>query len=274
MTRSLARRLLSGWRWVATGRRPLAATYAVYLVLWWALVELHDFPPPDRPLDGVDFGIFAVMTIAMAGFWAAILWLRREWTLEALGVHVLILGNAALYGVVVIATRQGWVDGYVEAKRGSVRAAVFLSGALLLAALGSIARGWWRARGVAEPGPIEARFGVLASYMAVVMADEDGIIRDATPGFDELLGAEKNELFGQNLTAIMPEDYRGAHRKGLARYLATGQPRIIGRVANVHVLHQRSGDSIPVALALSQGWKYGRRWFIGVVWRSDEEVDL
>lgn len=259
-------------QWVATGRRPLIAAYALYVVLWWSLVNLHDFPATGR-LDGLDLVIMSTITSAMIVFWLSILVLRREWTLESIGIHLVILGDGVLYGFIILARRQGWITGYREAGPGAVRAAIFEGGLFLLAALAVIAWVWWRARGNSDVLVPEATFGVLAKSMNVVVADAQGVIRFTTPGFDELVGASPNELYGRDLTTLMPERYQADHRSGLERFRETGESRIMGRVVQVDLL-RRDGSEIPISLALSSGWKNGDLWMIATVWRREDEVDL
>lgn len=86
---------------------------------------------------------------------------------------------------------------------------------------------------------------------AIIVADARGQIVEINPAAEEMLGWTHTELEGQPLTVVMPERYREAHTRGLARLLATGVATLIGRTVQVEALH-RDGNEVPVELALAQ----------------------
>jgi len=60
---------------------------------------------------------------------------------------------------------------------------------------------------------------------------------------DEALGRPVDQL-------ILPERYRAAHREGLARYLATGEARVLNKRIEIDALH-RDGREFPVELSIT-----------------------
>lgn len=86
---------------------------------------------------------------------------------------------------------------------------------------------------------------------AIIVADARGHIVEVNPAAEEMLGWTQAELEGRPLTAIMPERYREAHARGLARLLATGVTTLIGRTVQVEALRQ-DGSEVQIELALAQ----------------------
>ena len=69
----------------------------------------------------------------------------------------------------------------------------------------------------------------------------------------DLLGWAPQDALGQPLTVLMPERYRAAHERGLARIEATGKGQLIGSVVELHGL-RKSGEEFPIELSLAT-WK-------------------
>ncbi|HSX61871.1 MAG TPA: CHASE domain-containing protein [Tahibacter sp.] len=92
---------------------------------------------------------------------------------------------------------------------------------------------------------------------AIIAADADGNIRYVNRAVEGCFGYTSDELLRQPLTVLMPERYRDAHLNGLARFLAGGEPRVIGRAVEVAGLH-RDGSEFPLEISIGH-------------WRSDGE---
>lgn len=75
-----------------------------------------------------------------------------------------------------------------------------------------------------------ARLGALldATADAVVSIDERGTIVGCNAAAVRLFGHSADELLGYPVTRLMPEPYRSEHAAYVERYLAEGDPRIIG----------------------------------------------
>jgi PAS domain S-box-containing protein len=77
---------------------------------------------------------------------------------------------------------------------------------------------------------------------AMVVIDSEGLIQNFGAIAQRLFGYSEQEVQGKNVSMLMPEAYRQNHNSYLARYLATGEKRIIG-IGRV-VVGQRKDGSI------------------------------
>jgi PAS domain S-box-containing protein len=101
----------------------------------------------------------------------------------------------------------------------------------------------------------EERFRNLAETAsdAIISADSHGNVTYFNRAAEHAFGRSSNEVMGKSLTLLMPERYRDAHLKGLARFLRTGQAQVIGKTVELAGL-RRDGAEFPVELSLSS-WK-------------------
>ena len=86
---------------------------------------------------------------------------------------------------------------------------------------------------------------------AIVTADVHGRILSFSPAAERIFGYGEAEVTGQNLTCLMPEPYRHHHDDYMARYLATGEKRIIGIGREVRA-QRKSGDVFLAELAVGE----------------------
>jgi PAS domain S-box-containing protein len=86
---------------------------------------------------------------------------------------------------------------------------------------------------------------------AVVIMKSDGIVADWNDRAVNVFGWSREEAVGRIMAdLIIPERYREAHRKGLRRYLESGQREVIGRRIEVSGL-RKNGEEFPVELSIS-----------------------
>ena len=99
---------------------------------------------------------------------------------------------------------------------------------------------------------------------AVIVIDERGAIESFSGAAEKLFGYTQAEIVGQNVSVLMPEPYRKNHDGFLARYLATGERRIIG-IGRVVVGQRADGTTFPIELHVGEMFPGGRRLFTGFV---------
>src|SRR5437868_2895801 len=103
----------------------------------------------------------------------------------------------------------------------------------------------------------EERFRILAvtANDAILSADARGHITYFNPGAERIFGLTADEVIDRPLTTLMPERFREAHRAGLARYVATGEGRVIGKTVEL-AGRRKDGTEFPLELSLAS-WKHG-----------------
>ncbi|HET8645950.1 MAG TPA: PAS domain S-box protein, partial [Vicinamibacteria bacterium] len=102
---------------------------------------------------------------------------------------------------------------------------------------------------------------VNAALDAVVTIDERGRIVDFNPAAEAAFGFARAEVVGRSLAeTIVPDEFRAVHQQGLARYVAGGAPRVLGRRIEISA-RRKDGSTIPVELAITEVTVEGRRLF-------------
>ncbi len=85
----------------------------------------------------------------------------------------------------------------------------------------------------------------------VVTMDAQGRITEWNAQAEQLFGWRAHEAIGRDLSdTIIPRGQRTAHRDGMARYLRTGESRILGRLVELQAQH-RDGRLFPVELSIA-----------------------
>jgi PAS domain S-box-containing protein len=102
------------------------------------------------------------------------------------------------------------------------------------------------------PSPPDAlRRVVEMSLDAVVVMRDDGIVADWNNQAVNVFGWTREEAVGRAMVdLIIPERYRAAHKKGLERYLSSGQATVLGRRIEVSGL-RKTGEEFPVELSIT-----------------------
>ena len=103
----------------------------------------------------------------------------------------------------------------------------------------------------------EERFRILAvtANDAIITADRHGNITYFNPGAERIFGYGATEVNGKPLTVLMPERFRDAHHAGIARYLATGEARVVGKTVEL-AGQKKNGAEFPLELSLAS-WQRG-----------------
>jgi two-component system, LuxR family, sensor kinase FixL len=99
---------------------------------------------------------------------------------------------------------------------------------------------------------------------AMVVINERAQIKSFSAAAVRQFGYAPNEVLGHNISLLMPEPYRSQHDAYMARYLATGERRIIG-IGRVVVGQRRDGSTFPMELSVGEMRSRGRRYFTGFI---------
>jgi PAS domain S-box-containing protein len=98
----------------------------------------------------------------------------------------------------------------------------------------------------------------------VVTIDARGIVCNANPALERVLGYTAREMLGRNVSLLMPKPQRGEHDGYIRRYLQTKESRMIGTYREVVGQH-KNGDLVPLELSLSEFSHEGETLFIGTL---------
>ena len=97
---------------------------------------------------------------------------------------------------------------------------------------------------------------------AMIVIDQESCITFWNPKAEEIFGWTAAEVLHQPLaTTIIPPQHREAHEKGMKRYLATGQARVLNRTIEITALNKK-GKEFYVSLTISQAVQENKVVFI------------
>jgi sigma-B regulation protein RsbU (phosphoserine phosphatase) len=108
---------------------------------------------------------------------------------------------------------------------------------------------------------LRAVLGTLVD--GIIMIDDKGIIQLFTPAAERMFGYDADEVLGRNVRLLMPSPYREEHDGYIARYLRTGEARIIGIGREVQG-RRKNGRLFPLHLSVGELRVDRRRWFVGI----------
>ncbi|WP_246660136.1 PAS domain S-box protein [Rhizobium sp. FKL33] len=95
----------------------------------------------------------------------------------------------------------------------------------------------------------------------IVVIDGEGVVVEYNPAAETMFGYARREAIGRRIAdLIVPEEFRGVHEKGMARYMATGQSAVLGRRLELEALHA-DGSRFPVELHIADVTRGDERLF-------------
>jgi PAS domain S-box-containing protein len=91
---------------------------------------------------------------------------------------------------------------------------------------------------------------IAAASDAFIAIDAEGVITAWNPSAEQTFGWSAADAIGRNLSeTIIPPGLRDAHRAGLARFLDTGVPHVMGQRLELVGLH-RDGRTLPIEITI------------------------
>lgn len=98
----------------------------------------------------------------------------------------------------------------------------------------------------------------------IVAIDSGGTVIMVNREFENIWGYERDEIIGRDLTILMPEKYRGAHKAGIKRYLDTREAVVLGRRLELEGL-RKNGSVFPLEIRITETEINGILFFTAVV---------
>ena len=98
----------------------------------------------------------------------------------------------------------------------------------------------------------------------MIVIDERGIIRSFSVAAERIFGYAAGEVCGRNVSLLMPSPHREQHDEYIARYLRTGERRIIG-IGRVVAGQRKDGSTFPMELAVGEVKQGDHSLFTGFV---------
>jgi len=99
---------------------------------------------------------------------------------------------------------------------------------------------------------------------AMVVADENGLIRSFSATAVRMFGYRPEEVVGTNVKFLMPLPYREQHDGYIRRYRETGERRIIGS-GRVAVAQRKDGSTFPMEVQVGEMESGGQRFFTAFI---------
>ncbi|MEM8694125.1 MAG: ATP-binding protein [Pseudomonadota bacterium] len=112
---------------------------------------------------------------------------------------------------------------------------------------------------------VRSRFeaAISSSLDAVLVVDTAGKIIDYNGAAASVFGYEPEEAIGQDMAElIVPDHMREMHKKGMNRFLETGEKKVIGAGRVRLEAKHKSGDVFPVELSISVSETDGEQVFV------------
>jgi two-component system, LuxR family, sensor kinase FixL len=118
-----------------------------------------------------------------------------------------------------------------------------------------------------DAGELIRRKALLGSILetvpdAMMVIDERGVVQLFSAAAERMFGYVASEVCGRNVSMLMPAPHRQRHDSYLARYLATGERRVIG-LGRIVSGRRKDGSEFPLELAVGELHWDGRPMFTG-----------
>ena len=128
-------------------------------------------------------------------------------------------------------------------------------------------------------GAEKALFGAAERVKAIVTNAVDGIItinskgivKSLNPAAERMFGYLEDEIISKNISTLMPSDHASEHDGYIAKYLDTGEAKIIGIGREVEG-KRKDGTHIPLHLSVSEYTSDGEQMFTGILHDISEKT--
>jgi PAS domain S-box-containing protein len=121
----------------------------------------------------------------------------------------------------------------------------------------------WRAEDRLRDSEARKTAILNAAFDCIITMDAQGHVVEVNQATEGTFGYTASEMVGRELAElIIPPELRDPHRRGVERYVATGEARIVGHPVELPAM-RRDGSQFPVEIAITQPQIPGPPLFTG-----------
>jgi PAS domain S-box-containing protein len=206
----------------------------------------------------------AMRAALAAGSWDLIL---SDWSLPKFsGTAAIAIAKAAgMHAPFLIVSGTSGEDTAVEAMRAGAHD--FILKDRLSRLVPAVERVMRELESVSARYRLEARnASILAmSFDAIVAIDHEGTITEWNPAATRMFGYARDQALGRSLgDLVIPAASRQAHRDGMARFLVSGESRMVGRRIVLTAL-RASGEEFAVEISVARAGTQEPPSFVGFI---------
>jgi len=110
----------------------------------------------------------------------------------------------------------------------------------------------------------QAKVVMDTAVEGIVTVSERGVIESFNRAAERMFAYQAEEVIGKNVNIMMPEPHAGEHDNYLARYIRTGEARVIGRAQEFSAL-RKGGAEFPIELNVAEIRHGGTRHFTAII---------
>jgi PAS domain S-box-containing protein len=112
----------------------------------------------------------------------------------------------------------------------------------------------------------ETKFRAVAQSAkdAIITVNKGGKIVFCNTAAYKMFGHREGELIGQSVSILMPQRFRSAHERGMAKVVATGKSSLINETIELFGITE-TGSEFPVELSLSTWVSGDHRFYTGII---------
>ena len=224
-------------QWV---KRSPAAIVGLSIILT-AVFFLFDLSTPTGVADGAVY-----IALVFLAFWTP--WWHHIFLMAGLASLMTVIGY--------FVSPEGAVPWFGLVNRGLTLSAIWV-----VAIVGS----------VIQKNQAKFRMAIENAFDGIININASGIIESFNLGAQKIFGYTQAEVLGKNIAILMPPAYGQHHEDYIARYLRTGEARVIGKRNIFEALH-KNGTKFPIELSVSASQYGGQLTFIGIVRDITERV--
>jgi PAS domain S-box-containing protein len=103
-----------------------------------------------------------------------------------------------------------------------------------------------------------------AANDTIITIDDTSTIQSVNPAVEAIFGYEPEELIGERLTVLMPNELAERHLDAVSQYLATGERTLNWEYIELPGQHQ-NGSEIPLAISFNEAEHAADQFFTGIV---------